>query len=249
MHFIDIFIRRPVLSITISLIIFITGIGAALTLQIRQYPYMNNATISINTSYPGANPHIIQGFITTPIEQSVGSVDGIDYMTSKSSIGMSIITVNIKLGVDPNNVLRQVIQKVNSTINQLPKTAGSPAIVMKSENSFPSLILGLSSSNLNEEQITAYIKNQLTPKLHSFRGVSDVIIWGQKPYAMRIWLNYVKMSKLGLSPENIADTLRTNSLIAAGGQIKGPYLNITLIKWQRSLVALRRVWPRRACNG
>ncbi len=228
MHFIDIFIKRPVLSTVISLLILVAGIGTALTLQVRQYPYMNNATITVTTSYPGANPSVIQGFVTTPIEQSVGSADGIDYMTSQSALGSSTITVNVKLGSDPNNVLSQVVQKVNAVLNQLPKAAESPAITMESGNSFPSLILSFTSDDLNEQQITAYIKNQLTPKLQSLGGISNIIIWGQKPYAMRVWLNYDKMAKLGVSPDDIANALQSNSLIAAGGQIKGPYFNITL---------------------
>ena len=81
MHFIDIFIKRPVLSMVISLLILVAGIGTAFTLQVRQYPYMNNATIIVTTAYPGANPEIIQGFITTPLERSVGAADGIDYLT------------------------------------------------------------------------------------------------------------------------------------------------------------------------
>ena len=114
MQFIDIFVKRPVLSTVISLLILIAGIGTALTLQVRQYPYMDNATITVTTAYPGANPSVIQGFVTTPLEQSVGGADGIDYMTSQSTLGLSTLSINVKLGVDPNDVLSQVVQKVNA---------------------------------------------------------------------------------------------------------------------------------------
>ncbi|WP_116964156.1 efflux RND transporter permease subunit [Fastidiosibacter lacustris] len=228
MHFIDIFIKRPVLSTVISLLILAAGIGTALTLQVRQYPYMNNATIIVTTAYPGANPSIIQGFITTPLEQSVGSADGIDYMTSTSTLGLSTLTINVKLGSDPNNVLSQVVQKVNAVQNQMPQGAQSPSIEMQSGNSFPSLILSFTSNALNEQEITAYIKNQLTPKLQSLGGISNVIIWGEKNYAMRIWLNYDNMARFNVTPDDIANALQVNSLIAAGGQIKGPYFNFTL---------------------
>ncbi|WP_395946115.1 efflux RND transporter permease subunit [Caedibacter taeniospiralis] len=228
MHFIDIFIKRPVLSTVISLLILVAGIGTAFTLQVRQYPYMNNATIIVTTAYPGASPSVIQGFITTPLEQSVGAADGIDYMTSQSALGLSTLTINVKLGADPNNVLSQVVQKVNAVQNQMPSGAQSPAINMQSGNSFPSLILGFTSDVLNEQEITAYIKNQLTPKLQSLGGISNIIIWGEKDYAMRIWLNYDKMARFNITPQDIASALQANSLIAAGGQIKGPYFNITL---------------------
>ncbi|WP_119344564.1 efflux RND transporter permease subunit [Facilibium subflavum] len=228
MHFIDIFIKRPVLSTVISLLILVAGIGTAFTLQVRQYPYMNNATITVTTSYPGASPSVIQGFVTTPLEQSIGSADGIDYMTSQSALGTSTITINVKLGDNPDTVLSQVVQKVNAVLNKLPKSAESPAIQMQSGNSFPSIIFSFTSDTLNEQQITAYIKNQLTPKLQSLGGISNVMIWGEKDYAMRIWLNYDKMARLGVTPDDVANALQSNSLIAAGGQIKGPYLNITL---------------------
>ena len=228
MHFIDIFIKRPVLSTVISLLILVAGIGTALTLQVRQYPYMNNATITITTAYAGANPSTIQGFITTPLEQSVGSADGIDYMTSQSALGLSTITVYVRLGSYPNVVLSQVVQKVNAVLNKLPSAAESPAIRMDSGNSFPSLILSFTSNVLNEQETTAYIKNQLTPKLQSLGGISNVMIWGEKDYAMRVWLNYDKMAKLHVTPDEVATTLQQNSLIAAGGQIKGPYFNIAL---------------------
>ncbi|WP_192484470.1 MULTISPECIES: efflux RND transporter permease subunit [Cysteiniphilum] len=228
MHFIDIFIKRPVLSTVISLLILVAGIGTAFTLQVRQYPYMNNATIIVTTAYPGANPEIIQGFITTPLEQSVGAADGIDYMTSQSVLGLSTLTINVKLGADPNNVLSQVVQKVNAVQNKMPNGAQSPSIDMQSGNSFPSLILGFTSDALNEQEITAYIKNQLTPKLQSLGGISNVIIWGEKDYAMRVWLNYDKMARFNVTPDDIANALQANSLIAAGGQIKGPYFNVTL---------------------
>lgn len=228
MQFIDIFVKRPVLSTVISLLILIAGIGTALTLQVRQYPYMDNATITVTTAYPGANPSVIQGFVTTPLEQSVGGADGIDYMTSQSTLGLSTLSINVKLGVDPNDVLSQVVQKVNAVLNKLPQDAQSPAISMDSGNSFPSLILSFTSKNLNEQEITAYIKNQLTPKLQSLGGISQVLVWGEKNYAMRIWLNYDKMAHLGVTADDIANALRDNSLIAAGGEIKGPYFNVTL---------------------
>ena len=228
MHFIDIFIKRPVLATVISLLILVAGIGTALTLQVRQYPYMNNASITVTTAYPGASPSVIQGFITTPLEQSIGSADGIDYMTSQSVLGTSTITINVKLGADPNNVLSQVVQKVNAVLNKLPSASESPTINMQSGNSFPSIIFSFTSNSLNEQEITAYIKNQLTPKLQSLGGIANVIIWGEKDYAMRVWLNYDKMARLGVSPDDIADALKANSLIAAGGQIKGPYFSVTL---------------------
>ena len=228
MHFIDIFIKKPVLSTVISLLILIAGLATFLKLQVRQYPYMDNAKIIVTTAYPGANSSDIQGFITTPLEKSIGSADGIDYITSNSTVGLSTLIINVKLGFNSNDVLNQVVQKVNAILNKLPKNVQSPSIKMESDNSFPSLILSFTSKNLSEQTITSYIKNQLTPKLQSLGGVSQVLIWGEKDHAMRIWLNYEKMAKYNITFNDVSQSLRDNSLIAASGQIKGPYFNIVL---------------------
>ena len=128
MKLIDLFIRRPVLSFSISFMIIVVGIGSFFGLQIRQYPYMDSATITVTTAYPGANPATIQAFVTRPLEASVGSSKGIDYMTSSSALGASTITVFVKLGYNSNDVLSEVVQNVNAVLNQLPQDAYSPSI-------------------------------------------------------------------------------------------------------------------------
>src|ERR1700732_4838403 len=114
MKFTDIFIRRPVLALVVSLLILLLGLKCMLGLQIRQYPRLYNTTISVTTVYPGASPDLIEGFITTPIEQAVASAEGVDYMTSSSVLGTSTIQVYIKLNFDPNQALTEVLAKVNS---------------------------------------------------------------------------------------------------------------------------------------
>src|SRR6202162_5807618 len=105
MKFTDIFIRRPVLALVVSLLILLIGLKCLLGLQIRQYPRLYNTTITVTTVYPGATPDLIQGFITTPIEQAVASAEGVDYMTSSSVLGTSTIQVYIKLNYNPNQAL------------------------------------------------------------------------------------------------------------------------------------------------
>lgn len=228
MHFIDHFIKRPVLATVIALLFIVAGLGAALSLQVRQYPYLNNGTITVTTAYPGANPEVIQGFITTPIEASVGTSEGIDYMISQSSLGVSSITIYTQLNADPNVVLGEVVQNVNAVLNQLPKDAESPAINLQSSNSFPSLILGFTSDTMNKNEISAYLQNQLTPQLLALGGLSQIVIWGNEPYAMRVYFTPEKLAQYNMTPNDVAEMLQTNSIIAAGGQVKGPYFSATL---------------------
>ncbi|GAB4222002.1 MAG: efflux RND transporter permease subunit [Francisella sp.] len=228
MRLIDVFIRRPVLSISISLMIIVVGIGSFFKLQIRQYPYMDSATINITTAYPGANPSTIQAFVTRPLESAVGSSKGIDYMTSESSLGVSNITLYVKLGYNTNDVLSEVVQNVNSVLNKLPKDIYSPAIKVNPADNFPALILAFTSKTMTTSQISAYINSELTPKLLAQGGLSDVNVWGNMPYAMRIYPNKTLMAKYGITPTELAQAVGSNSLVSAGGQIQGPYINYTL---------------------
>lgn len=228
MRFIDTFIRRPVLSLSISFMIIVIGVGSFFQLQIRQYPVIDSASITVTTTYPGANPATIQAFVTRPLEASVGSSKGIDYMTSSSALSTSTITVFVKMGYNSNNVLSEVVQNVNAVLNQLPADAYSPSIKLNPADDFPSLILAFTSDSMNTSQISAYLKSELTPKLLSQGGLSAVDIWGDKPYAMRIYPNKEKMAKFGITPTQLAAAVASNSLVSAGGQIQGPYLNYTL---------------------
>ncbi len=228
MRLIDLFIRRPVLSLSISFMIIVVGVGSFFQLQIRQYPYIDSATITVTTAYPGANPATIQAFVTRPIEAAVGSSKGIDYMTSSSALGTSTITVYVKLGQNTNDVLSEVVQNVNSVLNQLPQDAYSPAIKLNPADNFPSLILAFTSKTMNTSEISAYINSELTPKLLAQGGLSSVDVWGNKPYAMRIYPNKTRMAEYGITPTELATAIGSNSLVSAGGQIQGPYLNYTL---------------------
>ncbi|WP_150467298.1 efflux RND transporter permease subunit [Francisella sp. SYW-9] len=228
MKFIDIFICRPILSIAISLMIIVVGIGAYFTLQVRQYPFLDTANITITTDYPGANPSTIQAFITRPIEASVGATRGVDYMTSESALGESTITVYVKLGKDPDTVLSEVVQNVNAVLNKLPHDAYSPTIKLHPAASFPPFVLAFTSKSMTIPQISAYINAAIVPKLRAQGGLSDVNVWGSEPYAMRIFPNKDKMAEYGISPKDLNKAIASNSLISAGGTIQGPYLNYVL---------------------
>ncbi|MCF6808356.1 efflux RND transporter permease subunit [Thiotrichales bacterium 19S9-12] len=228
MKFTDIFIRRPILATVVSLLLVVAGIGSAFKLQIREYPEMTNTIITVTTSYPGASSQVIQGFVTTPLEQSIGSADGIDYMTSSSDTGLSTITVYVRLNYDPTTALTDITGKVNAVLNQLPEQAESPTIVKTTGDTFPSLILSFTSNILNNEEISAYLNNVFVPKVTALGGISQIVVWGDKPYAMRIWLNYKKMAQYNITTTEITDALTKNSVISAAGDLKTNFQNITI---------------------
>lgn len=227
-RFTDIFVKRPVLSSVISLLIFLMGLAGISSMPLQQYPTMQNTTIIITTVYPGASEDVVQGFITTPLEASIGSADGIDYMTAQSTLGMSTITCYIRLNYDPNTAMTDITGKVNAVLNQLPKQAFSPTIQKQTDQTIPSLILGFTSDSMSPEQITAYVNNIFIPKVNALGGISNVMIYGQMTYAMRIWLDSYKMAKLGITASDVNDALQLNNVQATAGQMKSPYLYIPL---------------------
>lgn len=225
-RFTDIFVRRPVLSTVVSLMIFIMGLTSIFMLPLQEYPTMTNTTITISTMYPGASPQNVQGFITTPMEASVGSANGIDYMTASSILGQSTITVYIKLNYDPNEAMTDITGKMDAVLNQLPTGAQSPVIQKSTGETFPDMIVGFSSKTLSAEQISAYISNVFTPKVNALGGISNVVVMGQQQYSMRIWLDSYKMAKLGITATQVLSALQNNNVQATAGELKSDYLYV-----------------------
>ena len=141
----DIFIKRPVLSVVVSLLILLIGLRAAMVLPIRQYPKLSNTVVNVTTVYPGASAALISGFITTPIEQAVASAEGVDYITSSSVQGTSTIQVYIKLNFDPNQALTEVLAKVNSVKYLIPKESNDPIVTKTTGQTTAVMYLGFSS--------------------------------------------------------------------------------------------------------
>ena len=154
MKFTDTFIRRPILAISISLLIVLLGLQALKGMQVREYPKITNTVITVTTSYYGASANLIQGFITQPLEQAIAQADNIDYMSSRSQLGRSTITVNMKLNTDPNGALSDILAKVNSVRSQLPQEAEDPSLDMSTGSSTSIMYIAFSSDALNGSQIT-----------------------------------------------------------------------------------------------
>lgn len=228
MKFTDLFIKRPVLSMVVSLLIFLFGIISIYKMQIRQFPKMDNTVITITTSYPGADANLIAGFITTPLESAVASAEGVDYMTSSSVQGLSTINLNIKLNFDPQVAFTDVMSKVQQTINQLPKESQQPVIIKTSDASTALMYISLNSKDMTPQQITDYATRVVQPQLQTVDGVAKAEILGGATYSMRIFLNPLKMAALNVTPTEVSSALASNNFLTAAGNTKGEYVEINI---------------------
>src|ERR1700719_2962895 len=208
MKFTDLFVRRPVLAVVVSLVILIAGLQAIRSLSVRQFPRSDIAVVRVTTAYIGANADLVRGFITTPLERVIASADGIDYMESSSSQGVSLINVHLKLNYDTNAALTQVQAKVAQVRNDLPPEAEAPIIELETaDTQFASMYLGFSSKDLDQNQITDYLTRVVQPKLSAVAGVQRADILGARTFAMRIWLKPDQMAARNVSPSDVHDAL------------------------------------------
>jgi multidrug efflux pump len=230
MKFTDLFIRRPVLSIVVSLVILIAGLQSIRSLSVRQYPRSDIAVVKVTTAYIGANADLVRGFITTPLERVIASADGIDYMESSSAQSASTITVHLKLNYDTNVALTQIQAKVAQVRNDLPPEAEAPVIeVENADTQFAAMYIGFSSKDLDQNQITDYLKRVVQPKLSAINGVQRADILGNRTFAMRIWLKPDKMAALGIAPSAVQDALAKNNSLSALGRTKGTMVSVNLV--------------------
>src|SRR5512140_2545404 len=204
MKFTDLFIRRPVLSVVVSLVIFIAGLQSIRSLSVRQYPRSDIAVVRVTTVYVVSSADLVRGFITTPLERVIASADGIDYMESSSAQGLSTITVHLKLNYDTNAALTQIQAKVAQVRNILPPEAEAPIIDLQTaDNQFAAVYLSFSSAQLDQNQITDYLTRVVQPKLSAISGVQRADILGDRTFAMRIWLKPEQMAARNVSPSDV----------------------------------------------
>src|ERR1700682_982713 len=235
----DIFIKRPVLSVVVSLLILLIGFRAATSLPIRQYPKLSNTVVNVTTAYPGASADLIQGFITTPIEQAVASAEGVDYMTSSSVQGTSTIQVYIKLNFDPNQALTEVLAKVNSVKYLIPKESNDPVVTKTTGQTTAVMYLGFSSAELTSAAISDYLTRVVQPLLSTVDGVASADILGGQTFAMRLWLDPARRAARGIPASDVAAAIRANNFQSAPGQAKG-YFTITNVNADTGLADVQQ---------
>jgi multidrug efflux pump len=223
MSFTDIFIRRPVLALVVSLLILLIGLRAMMGLPIRQYPKLSNTTITVTTVYPGASPNLMQGFITTPLAQAIATAEGVDYLTSSSVQGTSTITAYIQLDFDPDKALTEVMAKVQQVKYLIPTAAEDPVIVKATGQTTAVMYIGFSSDELSSAAISDYLTRVVQPLLDTVPGVASADILGGQVFAMRLWLDPARMAARGISASDVAAAIQANNYQSAPGQAKGYY--------------------------
>jgi multidrug efflux pump len=229
MRFTDLFLRRPVLAIVVNLIIIIAGLQAVRTLNVRQYPRLDSASISVTTVYVGANAELVRGFITTPLERVIAAADGIDYMESQSVQGLSTINVRLKLNFNASSALADISARVDQVRADLPPEAQVPAIsIQPSDAQIASMYLSFGSNILAENQVTDYLLRIVQPRLSAIEGVQRADILGGRTFAIRAWLKPARMAALNVSPSQVSAALGSNNFLAAVGQTKGALIQVNV---------------------
>jgi multidrug efflux pump len=224
MSFSDIFIRRPVLSTVLGVLILLLGFQGLFNLQVRQYPEVEETVITITTIYPGASAELIQGFITAPIASAVSTTENVDYVTSQSRPSASVVTVQMRLGSNPDVALTEVMSKVQQVRSQLPGDAEDPTIVKGTGMQFATMYLALQNPNMTDEQVTEYIERVIRPRMSTIPGVAEVQIMGAANYSMRVWVDPVKLASRGLTAAEVMAAINSSNFLAAPGRTKNEFV-------------------------
>jgi multidrug efflux pump len=228
MNFTDIFIKRPVLAIVISLTILVLGLRAVLSLPVRQYPVTTNAVVTVSTAYYGASPETVAGFITTPLENAIAQANGIDYMTSSSVQSLSTIQANLRLNYDANKALSEIITQVDSVRNQMPPEAQQSVISIAVGQTIDAMYLTFNSKVLPPNKITDYLIRVVQPQLQAVEGVQTAEILGGKLFAVRTWIDPEKLAAYGLTATDVANALGNNDYLSAVGNTRGQMVQVNL---------------------
>jgi multidrug efflux pump len=228
MKFTDLFIERPVLSLVVSLLILVLGARAVFQLPVSQYPQTENAVVTVTTAYYGADANTIAGFITQPLEAAIAQAQGIEYLSSNSVAGASIITATLRLNYDANRAMTEINTQVNSVRNQLPPQAQQPVITVQVGQQIDAMYLGYFSDTIPPNSTTDYLLRVVKPKLDSIEGVQTAEVLGGRTFALRAWLDPQRMAARGISADDVYAALGSNNYLAGVGQTKGQMVSVDL---------------------
>jgi len=224
MSFSDLFIRRPVLSTVLACMILLLGFQGIFGLSIRQYPKVDETAITITTAYPGASADLIQGFISAPIARAVASTENIDYVTSSSRPSSSTVTVQMKLGSNPDVALTEVLSKVQGVRGTLPDASKDPVIVKGTGQQFAMMYISMQNPNMTKEQLTEYIERVIRPRISTVEGVADVQIFGAQEYSMRIWIDPIRLAARGATAVDVLTAINNSNFLSAPGNTQNEYV-------------------------
>lgn len=217
----DIFIKRPVLSTVLGFLILLLGLQGFFNLQIREYPEVEETVVTITTIYPGASPDLIQGFITAPIAAAVATTENVDYITSTSRPSASTVTVNMRLGANPDVALTEVMSKVQQVRSRLPSEAEDPTIVKGTGMTFATMYLAMQNPNMTSEQVTEYIERVIRPRMSTIPGVAEIQVLGGQTYAMRVWIDPIRLAGRNVTAAEVLGAINASNFLAAPGRTQG----------------------------
>jgi hydrophobe/amphiphile efflux-1 (HAE1) family protein len=222
-RFTDLFITKPVLAIAINLLLLIAGLSALAALQIRQFPRMQFTVVTVTTVYTGASADLVQGFVTQPLQESIAAADGIDYLTSESRSGTSVITVYMRLNYSSADAQSNILSKIQAVRSDLPDEIEDPKLDISTGDVTQLIYFTLSSDQLNSAEITDYAKRVIQPKFSTVPGVSKIRYYGDREFAMRIWLDPRKLAVFQISAEQVRNAIANNNYQTTAGQVRGQY--------------------------
>jgi multidrug efflux pump len=228
MFFTDIFVKRPVLATVVSLMILVIGFRAMMAVPVRQYPRTENAVVTVTTLYYGADPDVVAGFITQPLEAAIAQANGIDYITSASTNSISTITVNLRLNYDYNRAVTEITSKISSVLNRLPPQSQQPSLQVQVGQAVSAMYLGFRSDVLQPNQITDYLVRVVQPKLQAVQGVQTVNFFGARNFALRAWLDPAKLAAFGMTAADVNAALAANDFISGLGNTKGQMVQVNM---------------------
>jgi multidrug efflux pump len=223
MSFSELFIRRPVLSTVVSFMILLLGAQGILSMSIRQYPKVDETVVTVTTAYPGASADVIQGFITSTIAKSVSSAEGVDYVTSSSALGLSTVSVYMRLNTDPDKALTEVIAKVQQVRGQLPEEAKDPVIQKGTGFQFALMYLAARSDTMNAQQLTDYLIRVIQPRFATVNGVANAEILGAQEFAMRVWIDPVALASRNVTATEVLAAIQGSNFLSAPGKTKNEF--------------------------
>ena len=213
-------IRRPVLAVVMSLLILLIGAVSFDRLSVREYPKIDEPTVTVSVKYPGASAEVIESQVSKPLEDSIAGIDAVDVITSISRAEQSQITVRFRLEKDADTAAAEVRDRTSRVRNRLPQAIEEPVIAKVEADAFPVIWLAFSSDTLSPLQINDMINRVVKPRLQTVTGVADVRIYGERKYAMRVWLEPERLASFKLTPQDVEDAIRRSNLELPAGRIE-----------------------------
>lgn len=224
----DIFIKRPVLTTVLAFLILLLGFQGLFSLQTRQYPEVDETVITVTTVYPGASAELMQGFVTAPIAAAVATAENVDYVTTASRPSSSVVTVNMRLGSNPDNALTEVMSKVQQVRSRLPQDAEDPTIVKGTGMTFATMYLAVQNPNMTPEQVTEYIDRVIRPRMSTIPGVAEIQVIGAANYAMRVWIDPIRLASRGVTASEALAAISSSNFLSAPGRTRNEYVTYSI---------------------